>query len=271
MNLPLADIKVIVRGAGELASGIIRRLTVSGFRVIALEKENPECVRRAVCFAEAVYDGQKMVDGVTAKLAGSISDIIEIIKDRKVPVLVDPDGEYLKNRPDILIDARMLKRDIDTAIDMAEIVIGLGPGFTVGLNCHAAVETNRGNDLGRVLYEGSPEPDTGIPGEFDGKTVERVIRAPIAGIFKPSKRIGDQVKVGEEVGVVSDRSVRCQIAGVLRGLIRDGSQVRENQKIGDIDSRGIRESCFMISDKANAVAGGVLEAVLTLKKGNVGG
>ena len=266
MNRPLDDIKVVVRGAGELASGVIRRLTVSGFKVIALEKEKPECVRRSVCFAEAVYDGEKTVGGVGAKLVGSTDDLEEIINDGKVPVMIDPDGKYLKRKPDILIDARMLKRDIDTTVDMAEIVIGLGPGFTVGRNCHAAVETNRGNDLGRVLYEGSPEPDTGIPGEVAGKTTERVLRAPIAGTFESSMQIGDQVVAGEAVGIISDRSVRCQIDGVLRGLIRVGSIVRENQKIGDIDPRGIRENCFKISDKANAVAGGVLEAVLALGK-----
>lgn len=266
MNPPLDDIRVVVRGAGELASGVIRRLTVSGFKVIALEKENPECVRRAVCFAEAVYDGEKNVEGVSAKLAGSSNNLDEIINDGKVPVFIDPDGKYLKTKPDILIDARMLKRDIDTSMDMARIVIGLGPGFTVGRNCQAAVETNRGNDLGQVLYEGSPEPDTGIPGEVAGKTIERILRAPIAGIFRSSKQIGDQVVAEEEVGCISDRSVRCRIGGILRGLIRDESSVSENQKIGDIDPRGIRENCFKISDKANAVAGGVLEAVLALGK-----
>lgn len=266
MNPPLDDVRVVVRGAGELASGVIRRLMVSGFKVIALEKENPECVRRAVCFAEAVYDGEKTVGGVGAKLAGSSDDLEEIINDGKVPILIDPDGNYLRTKPDILIDARMLKWDIDTTVDMAKIVIGLGPGFTVGRNCHAAVETNRGNDLGRVLCEGSPEPDTGIPASVAGKATERVLRAPIAGTFRSSKQIGDQVVAGEKVGCISDRSVRCQISGVLRGLIRDGSSVRENQKIGDIDPRGIRENCFKISDKANAVAGGVLEAVLALGK-----
>ena len=266
MNRPLDKATLLVRGAGELASAVILRLTVSGFKVIASEKEKPECVRRAVCFAEAVYDGEKTVEGVTAKLAGSENRVRDIINDGKVPIMVDPDGEYLKTRPDILIDARMLKRDIDTSMDKAEIVIGLGPGFTVGQNCHAAVETKRGNDLGRVLYEGSPEPDTGIPGAVNGKSIERVIRAAVSGIFKSSKRIGEQVKVGEEVGIISDRSVRCQINGVLRGLVRDGLSVSENQKIGDIDPRGFRENCFKISDKANAVAGGVLEAVLVLGK-----
>ncbi|MEE9554247.1 MAG: selenium-dependent molybdenum cofactor biosynthesis protein YqeB [candidate division Zixibacteria bacterium] len=264
MNSSLDDIKVVVRGAGELASGVILRLTVSGYKVIALEMENPECVRRAVCFAEAVYDGEKTIERVNAKLAGSENDLIVIIDDGNVPVLIDPDGKYLKTKPDILIDARMLKRDIDMSMDMAEFVIGLGPGFTVGKNCHAAVETNRGNDLGRVLYNGSPETNTGIPGALAGKTTERVLRAPIAGIFSSPKQIGDQVKAGEEVGLISDRSVRCRIAGILRGLLRDGSSVRENQKIGDIDPRGIREDSFKISDKANAVAGGALEAVLVL-------
>ncbi len=245
-----------------MASGVIRRLNFAGFRVIALEKEKPECVRRAVSFAEAVYDGEKSVEGVTAKRANSEGEIDAILIMGNVPILVDPGGEFLTRKTGILIDARMLKRDIDTKIDMAQIVIGLGPGFTVDQNCHAAVETNRGNDLGRVLYDGSTEPDTGVPGEMTGKTIERVIRSPIAGIFRSSRDLGVQVKEGEEVGSVSQRSVKCMIDGVLRGLIRDGSNVRENQKIGDIDPRGERENCFRISDKANAVAGGVLEAVM---------
>jgi len=259
----IEDMSIAVRGAGELASAVIRRLAMAGFKVIALEKAEPECVRRAVCFAEAVYDGEITIEGLTGVLANTLDEAREISRDGRAPVVIDPDGNCIRNGGfDAVVDARMLKRGIDTIIDMAPIVIGLGPGFVVGRNCHAAVETNRGIDLGRALYRGSPQADTGIPAPIEGNTVERVLRSPIDGVFRSSKKIGDQIRAGDEVGDVAGKSVSCSIGGVLRGIVRSGIFVSKNQKIGDIDPRGVREDCFKISDKANAVAGGALEAIL---------
>jgi len=267
MSVIPENIRIIVRGAGELASGTIRRLSLAGFQVIALEKANPECVRRNVCFAEAIFEGEKDVEGVAAVYIENKSRVDEILKTGKIPLLIDPDAGILSDEHDVLIDARMMKRDIDTSIDTAEIVIGLGPGFTAGVNCHAVVETNRGNELGRVIYDGKAQADTGIPAVTGGYGAERVLRAPANGIFQAKANIGDQVEAGDEVGVVSDQSVRCKIGGILRGLIRGGIEVRHNQKIGDIDPSGIVENCYRVSDKANAVAGGVLEGVFSLLNG----
>lgn len=261
------DMTVGVRGAGELASGVIRRLATAGFRVVAFEKANPGCVRRNVCFAEAVYEKEWSVEGITGRLSNSWDESENMIENGVIPVMIDPEGEFLREASfDVIVDARMLKRNIDSSMGLASVVIGLGPGFAVGENCHAAVETNRGIDLGRVLYQGSPEADTGVPAAVEGKSVERVLRSPADGIFKAKMRIGDSVNNGDQIGAVSGIPVDASIKGVIRGLIRSGLLVHENQKIGDIDPRGIREHCFRISDKSNAVAAGVLEAILKLKK-----
>jgi xanthine dehydrogenase accessory factor len=211
-----------------------------------------------------------MCEKGTGKLAETRQQVLEIVEAEMVPILIDPNGDYIRRESlEILIDARMLKRDIDTTIDSARIVIGLGPGFSAGLNCHAAVETNRGIDLGRVIYRGSAQADTGIPAPVSGKTLERVLRSPADGIFRSVVKIGDRVKAGDQAGDVNGQSIDCLIDGVVRGIIRSGTAVMRGQKIGDIDPRGIRETCFRISDKANAVADGVLEAIFTLRDSEI--
>ena len=258
--------RVVVRGAGEMASGVIRRLFMAGFEVVALEQESPNCIRRTVCYAEAVYQEKVTVEGVTARLAKSYDDALNIIKENCVPVLIDPDAGLLASfKPLFLIDARMLKKENDTRLDMAPVVIGLGPGFTAGKNCHAVVETNRGFNLGRVIYQGSPQVYTGIPSAVDGYAKERVWRSPADGILKTYCSIGDNITAGEVVAEVSSSRIVSQISGVIRGLARDGLKVKKDDKIGDVDPRGIKEYCFKTSDKANAVAGGVLEAVFSMK------
>jgi len=256
-----------VRGAGEMASGVIRRLFVCGFEVIALEQDQPACIRRTVCFAEAVYENHVTVEGVTARLIGSVADALGVQPDL-VPVIIDPQAETLPHlKPHAVVDARMLKIEAGCSIDMVPIVIGLGPGFAAGRNCHAVIETNRGHDLGRVIYDGASEADTGVPAVVDGVGAERVLRAPADGSFLSHRRIGDRVEAGELIGVVTDVELHSRIAGVLRGLIRNGLAVSAGQKIGDIDPRGNPEHCYRISDKANAIAGGVLEALLVLSRG----
>jgi len=256
------DLRVIVRGAGEMASGVIYRLFNSGYGVIAVEIGQPSCVRRAVCFAEAVYEGETTVQDVKGRLARDIGEALEMLEKNIVPVLVDPDMSILKYiNCNILVDGRMLKSDIDISKDMADLVIGLGPGFVPGINCHMAIETNRGENLGRVLTDVSPQEDTGIPSSVEGFTTERVLRAPKEGIIAAKFEIGDFVKKDDILAEIDEVSVRAEIGGVLRGICRTGLRVVKDQKIGDIDPRGRREQCFRISDKAGMIAGGVMRAV----------
>lgn len=266
MTQQLRENRVVVRGAGEMASGVIRRLFLAGFEVIALERSSPDCIRRTVCYAEAVYEKKITIEEVTAELAESGDHAIEIISDGHVPILVDPDGSSIPLfKAFALVDGRMLKMKSDTRLDMAPIIIGLGPGFIAGENCQAVVETNRGFDLGRVIYNGSPQTYTGVPFPVNGITKKRVLRSPASGIFRSKLLIGDKTEAEDTIGEVSGCPVISPIGGVIRGLVRDGLKVMKGQKIGDVDPRGIRTYCFTMSDKANAVAGGVLEAIFVLR------
>ena len=255
---------VLIRGAGEMASGVAHRLYQSHFKICMLEIPHPIAVRREVSFCEAVYDGEKGVEGVWAKLISTSEEILPIWKEGKIPLLIDSDGKrtisFLK--PDILIDAIMAKKNLGTKINHAPFVIGLGPGFAVNEDVHIIVETNRGHHLGKVILSGSAESNTGIPGEIGRYTVERVLRTMKKGIFHPQKSIGDRVNKGSVVAVVDDFPVIAEISGVVRGLLREGVDVKKGMKVGDIDPRGKRELCFTISDKARAIGGGVLEAIL---------
>lgn len=257
-----------MRGAGEMASGVIRRLFLAGFEVIALEQEQPDCIRRTVCFAEAVYESEISIEGVAARLVKAGNDVSTLAVDGFVPVYIDAEASLLSVlNASVVVDARMLKQDINSTIDMAPIVIGLGPGFIAGSNCHAAVETNRGFDLGRVIYNGTPQAYTGNPSPVEGISQDRLLFSPADGKLNTLRKIGDEVEPGDNMGEVSGRPVACRIGGVLRGLARNGLIVKQRQKIGDIDPRGVREYCFRISDKANAIAGGVLEAICVLRRG----
>ena len=254
--------KVVVRGAGEMASGVIHRLFKEGYDIIALEQENPCCVRRQVCFAEAIYSGEIEIEGVKAKLARDYDEALLLLKSDIVPILIDPEVKSLEFfSPDILIDGRMLKRDIDIEKDMAELVIGLGPGFRPGDNCHLAIETNRGPDLGKAFENRPPQEDTAIPSPVKGFTTQRVLRSPANGVVNCRNDLGDRVNKNDIVAEVDGIPVRGEIDGILRGLCHDGIMVTKDQKIGDIDPRGERELCFRISDKARAIADGVLESI----------
>jgi xanthine dehydrogenase accessory factor len=258
--------RVIVRGAGEVASGVIRRLFMAGFEVIALEKPAPTCIRRYVCYAEAFFTKKVSVEGVTAVLVTTTDEVIAAASNRHVPVLIDPKAEQVTVlAPMAVIDGRMLKREVESHFDMAPIMIGLGPGFVVGENCHAAVETERGIDLGQILYTGSPRSYSGVPAAVNGYTHHRVLRSPAAGKFTSSCRITDIVKSGQIVGRVADVSAVSRIDGMVRGIIHDGLKVSTGQKIGDVDPRCIKEHCYKMSDKANAIGEAALEALMTLK------
>ena len=254
---------VIIRGAGDIATGIALRLHRAGISLILTDLPTPTAVRRTVCFSEAIRLGEARVEDVTARLARSPEEALALARRGTVAVLADPEGACIPQlRPHGVVDAILAKKNLGTRMDMAPAVIGVGPGFTAGVDCHAAVETMRGHTLGRVLYTGSPIPNTGVPGNIGGYTAERVLRAPADGIFEPRLEIGALVKAGEVAATVNGRPMACTIDGCLRGLLQAGVPVYKGMKSGDIDPRCRPEHCLTASDKALAVGGGVLEALL---------
>lgn len=259
------DKRIWIKGAGDLASGIALRLYRCGFNIIMSDIEVPTTVRRTVAFSRAVYEKEAKVENVLAELADSKQDIERVLADNKIAVVVDPDG-ILKNeyKPDIVVDAIIAKYNIATRIDEAEVVIGVGPGFYAGKDVHAVVETKRGHDLGRVIHEGEAFPNTGVPGKIGGYDVERIIRATKDGVFRANTEIGKLVKKGDIVAYSDDEPIFASIDGVVRGLLQDGVQVIKGMKSGDIDPRGNIENCYTVSDKATAIGGGVLEAILSI-------
>ena len=256
--------RVVIRGAGDLASGVALRLLRAGMDVVLLDVEKPTAIRRTVAFSEAIVHGVQRVEDVTARLA-TAETAEETLAAGYIPVLVDPEGRSVpKLKPDALVDAILAKRNLGTEIRDAPVVIGVGPGFTAGVDCHAVVETMRGHTLGRVIHEGSAIPNTGIPGLIGGFAGERVLRAPAAGLFHPRRDIGDAVTEGEILATVEGKPIIATLTGTLRGILPEGTEVFPGMKAGDIDPRCQRSHCFTASDKALAVGGGVLEAILAL-------
>lgn len=256
----------VVRGGGDIASGTIMRLHMSGFGVIVLETEMPTSIRRTVSFSQAIFDERVFVEGVVGRSCNNILDALKAIKYDEIPVIADPNCDILKElKPLILVDAILAKKNFGTRRDMANIVIGLGPGFTAGMDVDAVIETKRGHDLGKVIYDGSASENTGIPGNINGYTTERVIYSPSEGKINVIHDIGTLVDEGETIAVVGGKEVVSKIPGMIRGMIQNNSIVFNGMKIGDVDPRGKDAKCFSISDKARAVAGGVLEAVLHLE------
>ena len=253
---------VVFRGAGELASGAIRRLILAGFPVIALETEKPLCIRRTVSFATAVYESEAEVEGVRGKFFKESVDALNGAKEGIAAIIIDPDGAAIGElSPAVLVDARMLKKNSDISRESAPVVIALGPGYRASEDVHYVVETSRGHDLGRVISEGAALPDTGVPGELGGETAKRVLRAPISGEFIPTMKLGEMVSAGDVVGEVNGAEIKSELNGLLRGLLHDGVMVSKGMKIGDVDPRGNRDFLHSVSDKANSIAGGVVEAV----------
>ncbi len=256
---------VIVRGGGDLATGVVCRLYRAGLKVLITEVPEPLAVRRLVSFSEAVFQGKVAVEEITAVLISEVGQAKSTWSGGQIPVLVDPEGAAIHSlSPQVVIDARMLKKSLETGKEAAPLVIGLGPGFTAGENCHAVVETKRGHRLGRVIWDGSAAPNTGIPESVNGRGGERVLRAPAAGELFTLAEIGDHVKAGQTLAEVAGLAVTAPFNGVLRGLLRSGVQVKQGLKIGDVDPRDDPEYCRMVSDKSLAIGGGVLEAILSM-------
>ena len=303
------NLLIICRGAGDLATGIIHRLHRAGHRVIALETDYPAAIRRQVSFCEAVYDGSAVVEGVTARLVPALADaetdtetysgendtpaahivsekwdssaIEAVLEAGEVPLLIDPKGESIELlKPDVVVDAIIAKKNLGTTINMAPLVIGVGPGFTAGQDVHLVIESMRGHNLARIITDGMAQPNTGVPGNIAGFTSERVIHAPAAGYIHDVRKIGDIVQKGDEIArIYPDKEsydnalseyvpVNATITGIIRGLIREGYYFRKGFKIADIDPRESElTNCFTISDKARSIAGSVLEAVSAFEHG----
>jgi xanthine dehydrogenase accessory factor len=254
---------ILIKGAGDLATGVAARLYRCGFEIVMTELSNPLMVRRSVSFGEALYATQVEVEGIQARRANGQDEVYLALDQEIIPVLVDPMADCrVELRPTALVDAIMAKSNLHTRVTDAPCVVALGPGFTAGIDCHAVIETMRGHSLGRVIYSGSAEPNTNQPGSIDGMTEVRILRSPVQGLVQVQATIGDRVTEGQAVAEVSGQPVCTQIAGVLRGLIHNGIWVPAGIKIGDVDPRAEPAHCQQISDKAYAIAGGVLEAVL---------
>lgn len=262
---------ILIRGAGDLASGVAHRLIRSGFSVILTDTAKPTTVRCTVAFSQAIYTHKPVIlEGVAGELADSPEHALLLTRQGKAAILVDPECCCReKLHPDVLVDAVIAKRNLGTKITDAPVVIALGPGFTAGEDCHAIIETKRGHTLGTVILHGSAIPNTGIPGNVGGYTSQRLLRAPCSGIFSPVVSIGTIVKKGDITATVDGMPIISELDGVVRGLLPEGTPVFQGMKSGDVDPRGIRDYCFTISDKARAIGGGVLEAILLLqhKKG----
>ena len=262
-NMLFKDYLVLIRGGGDLATGIVYRLHKSGFPVVVLELERPFVVRRQVAVATAVLQEELRIEDMIARQAATPEQAMLMANAGIIPVLVSPQLPEWDTKPAILVDARMAKRNIDTSKTQAPFVVALGPGFTAGEDCHAVIETMRGHTLGRVIWQGQAIPNTGTPGIVAGKGAERVLRAPGEGIVHWQFDIGDKVKEGDVLGNVNGAVVTAPFDGVLRGLIAPDTAVTQGMKIGDLDARADPAACFTISDKALAIGGGVLEAILT--------
>ncbi len=262
-GMGMDELIITIRGAGEMASGIAHRLHSAGMhKIVMTEIVQPLCVRRTVSFSESVYEGEASVEGIRGVLIGNLNELSDPWKEDMVAVIVDPESRCISElKPDVFIDATMLKKETSLCGREARLIIGVGPGFTAPDNVHAVIESNRGHNLGRVIWTGSAEPYTGVPGNTNGITRERVLRASVSGTVKHVRHIGEMVKKEDTVLYVDEIPVRAQIDGILRGLIRE-VYVTANEKIGDIDPRSKIDHCYMISDKARAIAGGVLEVIM---------
>jgi xanthine dehydrogenase accessory factor len=260
----MQELVIGIKGAGEMASAVAHCLYRANFsRIFMMETAAPLAIRRLVCFSSAIHSGEIDVESVVGVRAGNVFDVRNAWAENKIPIIVDPHWAMSRQlKANVIIDAILAKKNLGTHTDEAEMVIALGPGFVAGKDAHVVIETNRGHNLGRLIFSGPAARNTGIPGVIGGYSIERVLRAPAVGRFIAKKKICDIVQAGECIGTVKDQPVRAEIGGVIRGLIKDGSPVSKGLKIGDIDPRGQTEYCDTISDKARAIGGAVLTSIM---------
>jgi xanthine dehydrogenase accessory factor len=264
MPSSLSGLKIMIRGAGEMATGTACRLYRAGFRKLLMtDIDRPLAVRRLVSFSEALHEGSWSVEGVEAKAIQALDQVATLWQEERIPIIVDPSAaSKAAFKPDVLVDAILAKKNLGTTATDAPLVIAFGPGFYAGRDAHCVIETNRGHNLGRLIFQGEAEPDTGNPGVIQGHSTLRVLRSPADGIFESAQRIGTLVEKEELIGHVAGQPVSASLNGVIRGLIRPGTPVSQHLKIGDIDPRGNPSYCNTISEKARAIGGAALEAIL---------
>lgn len=260
-------IKVVIRSGGDLASAVIQKLHRVGMAVLVLEKPTPTVVRRTVSFSNAIYEGRYTVEGIEAIYCETLDCAHLAIQQGKIPVLTLEAQEVFEGfKPDVFVDATLSKQPVTYEKSLAKAVIGLGPEIIAGENAHIVIETARGHDLGRLIFEGKAQDNSSMPGDIGGYNIERVLYAPCEGVLLPQKEIGDLILADEVVAMIGDLPIRSQINGILRGLIHPSVKMQKGLKIGDVDPRGALKYCYSISDKGRAIAGGVLEAILIRMK-----
>ncbi|WP_195989245.1 selenium-dependent molybdenum cofactor biosynthesis protein YqeB [Clostridium sp. D53t1_180928_C8] len=260
---------VVIKGAGDLATGIAYRLKKSGFDVIMTEIDKPTTVRRTVAFSQAIFDNEVEIEGIKGIKVRNINEIYDQIKKNNIPIIIDEKADIIKElKPEVVVDSIIAKKNLGTSIKDAPIVIGVGPGFEAKVDCHLVVETKRGHYLGKVIEHGTAIPNTGVPGNIGGYTKERIIRASADGKIKPVVSIGDFVIKGQVVAYIDGVEVLAEIDGIVRGMLQEGIEVFKGMKSGDIDPRCEKDHCFTISDKARSIGGGVLEAIMYLSNKN---
>lgn len=258
----------VIKGAGDIASGIATRLYRAKFDIVMTDIKHPTSIRNTVCFSNAINEKTMTIEGITAEYTEDVTSAIKILCKNNIAVLCDENADCIKMlKPDFVVDAILAKRNIGTKITDAPVVIGVGPGFTAKVDCHAVVETLRGHYLGRVYYEGKAIENTGVPGDIGGHSADRIIRSPKDGVFTPICKIGDRVEKGQTVAFVDGEKVVANVDGILRGILNVGIKVTKGMKSGDVDPRCEKEHCYTVSDKALSVGGGVLEACLCLYQG----
>ncbi len=258
------SLKVLIVGAGEQASGTAHRLFRCGMQVVMVDQPRPTAVRRTVSFATALYEGEIEVEGVKAR-AWALEDAGELTRFdwSHLPVFADPESSIRQRwRPQVIIDARILKRSVGNAPSHAALVLGYGPGISAGHDVHLVIETNRGHDLGRIISAGTAAADTGIPGSIAGHSTGRVLRAPCDGTLEVLCDIGSLVQTGQELARVAGSSIHASVGGIVRGMAQPGLSVQRGQKLGDVDPRGDASACHTISDKARTISGAALEAIV---------
>ncbi|MFC1935073.1 selenium-dependent molybdenum cofactor biosynthesis protein YqeB [Chloroflexota bacterium] len=261
--MKLDELVILIKGAGEVASGVAHRLFRARFKLCLTETYHPLAVSRGVTFSEAVYDGGKEIEGVTAKLIKSATEVNQVWAENKLPLIIDPEAKIKDTlKPHVIVDAIMTKKSPKTKITDAPLVIGVGPGFRVGRDAHFIVESNHSENLGQVIFAGEAEKDTGIPVSIGGLTSERVIHSPKSGLFLTNKEIGDIVNAGETIASVDGQAIQAPIGGVVRALLRSETEVDRGVKLAEMDQVNNTDICFSIRDKMSAIGGGVLEAIL---------
>lgn len=262
--------KVLIKGAGDLATGIAYRLYQAGYDVLMTDIPVPTTVRRNVAFSRVVYEKEAVIEGVKGVLVHTIEEVNKAHTDGVIPVIVDEKAAIRDvYKPEVVVDAIIAKENLGTTIEEAPLVIGVGPGFVAGKDCHVVIETMRGHYLGKVIREGGAIPNTGVPGNVGGFTTERIIRASADGEFQPVAGIGELVEKGQMVAKSGGQPIYALMSGIVRGMLQTGIKVKKGMKCGDIDARCERNHCFTISDKARSIGGGVLEAIVGYEHGKL--